>query len=213
MPLHSLVVTLRQIIALAALCAIPAAADTLSFSGLITQSTESGTGPAVNNPDLNNVLLGDAFTVTIDFLGAINAPGTYPLAGASLLWLDSTTPTSESSFDSVSISVIADGAFYDISMLGCLTTGSGCLSSNQLDANFQILAAGLNSQNVAAQTIAGLSPAMDLLEDEGATDIQGSVTSYSYTPGSTSTVPEPSTIVPLTLAMLALGSFKRRTVR
>jgi hypothetical protein len=71
--------------------------------------------------------------------------------------------------------------------LACLTTGSGCPLGNQLDANFSIVAGGLNSQNVAA-TGMGLAP-LDLLEDDGVTDIHGSVTSYSQT-----AVPEPSSL-------------------
>jgi hypothetical protein len=185
-----------------------AAADTVSFSGLITQSTQSGTGPAVNNPDLNKILLGDAFTVTVDFMGSINGPGTYPLAGASLLFHDVTALVDESSFDSVSISVLPDGSFFDISMFGCLTTGGGCLTGNSLSANFQILAAGLNSQNVPAFPIFGLSPPVDLLEDDGITDIQGSVSSYSYV--SASAVPEPSGLAPLCLLLAAMAWMRQR---
>jgi hypothetical protein len=82
-------------------------AGTNSIGGLITQSTQDGTGPAVNNPALNN---------------------------------------------------IADGA----------------------------------------QAIFGLVPALDLLEDDRATDIQASVTTYSGSNVGSATVPEPA---PFTFAV------------
>ncbi len=50
-------------------------ADTITVAGAITQPTQEGTGPAVNNPDLNNILDGDPFSVTFHFDGAITAPG------------------------------------------------------------------------------------------------------------------------------------------
>ncbi|HTQ86459.1 MAG TPA: hypothetical protein VMI93_09625, partial [Candidatus Solibacter sp.] len=52
--------------------AIPVSADTITVGGSITQSTADGTGPAVNNPDLNNIADGDAFTVVLGFTGAIS---------------------------------------------------------------------------------------------------------------------------------------------
>ena len=185
-----------------------AAADTISFSGVINQSTLDGTGPAINNPDLNNIQDGDAFAVTLNFLGSITAAGTYPLASFSLLFHDSTASVDESSFDSVSVSVLTDGSFFDISMFGCLTTGSGCLVGNSLSAIFQIPAAGLNSQNVSAQPIFGLLP-LDLLEDDGITDIHGTVNTYSYT-GAVGAVPEPSAFVPLALLLAAMAWLRTR---
>ena len=179
-----------------------AAADTIIFSGVIMQSTQDGTGPAVNNPDLNKIQDGDAFAVTFDFTGSITAPGTYQPASFSLLLHDSGSSVDEASFDSVSLSVLPDGSSFDISMLGCLTTGGGCLVGNSLSAIFQIPSAGLNSQNVTAQALFGLTP-LDLLEDGGTTDIQGSVTSYSYI--FDSPVPEPSAIGPLALMVAAMA--------
>jgi hypothetical protein len=79
----------------------------------------------------------------------------------------------------VSLSVLTDGASYDLSLLGCLTTGSDCAVGNQLDANFKIAAASLNAQDVVALAFFPITP-LDLLEDDGVTDIQGSVTKYSY---------------------------------
>lgn len=190
-----------------------AAADTISFSGAITQSTPDGTGPAVNNPGLNNILDQDAFTVTLDFLGSIASAGTYPLASFNLLFHDSTSLVDESSFDSVSVSLLTDGSFFEISMLGCLTTGLfGCAGGNQLDANFQIPAASLHSQNVAATGLDQPHP-LDLLEDDAVTDIQGSISSYSYISATQTPVPEPSSLVLLGGVMAALGFASRRIGR
>jgi hypothetical protein len=178
-----------------------AVADIITFGGTITQSTQDGTGPAVNNPGLNNILDLQAYTVTLGFLGSITVPGTYNLS--SLTFRVPTAPASEISFGSISLTITANGGFDQFSLLGCLTTGGGCFVGNQLDANFQIPAAGLNSQNVAAT---GLDPPhpLDLLEDDGITDIQGTITTYSNT--SANAVPEPSSLSLLCCALaLALG--------
>jgi len=164
-------------------------ADVISFSGTIIQPQDP-TEPAANNPTLNNILINQAYTVTLGFLGSITTPGTYNLTGGSLTFGVPTAPASEASFGSLSLTITANGGFDDFSFLGCLTTGSGCLFGNQLDANFRILATGLNSQNVAATGLDQPHP-LDLLEDDGITDIHGTITSYSYT-GRVSAVPEPS---------------------
>src|ERR1700730_874963 len=72
-------------------------ADQIRFGGVITQSTEDGTGPAVNNPALNNILSGDLYRVTLDFAGAITSAGTYPLSGVSMAFLDLSALISETS--------------------------------------------------------------------------------------------------------------------
>jgi hypothetical protein len=164
-------------------------ADVISFSGTIIQPQDVIT-PAANNPTLNNILINQAYIVTLSFLGSITAPGTYNLTGGSVTFGVPTAPASEASFGSLSLTITANGGFDDFSFLGCLTTGSDCFVGNQLDANFRILATGLNAQNVAAT---GLDPPhpLDLLEDDGITDIHGTITSYSYT-GRVSAVPEPS---------------------
>lgn len=143
-----------------------ATADTITFGGEITQSTADGTGPAVNNPALNDILDDDQFLVTLTFTGAITAPGTYSLPGAALLFSDLDAPATESSFSSASLSVIANGASDDLSLLGCLSTGSSCAAGNELDANFEIPAASLNAQDVAAQAVFPITP-LDILEDDG----------------------------------------------
>jgi hypothetical protein len=188
----------------AALLAGPAAADTITIGGQITQATAQGTGPALNNPELNAILSGDAYTVTLDFTGAIGGPGTYNLAGASVTFADAAAAATETSFSGASFTVAPVGSMDQISMLGCLTTGSGCLLGNYLALNFMIPAAGLNLSGVSAQPIFGLTP-LDLLEDDGTTDIQGSVTGYAYTGQGATPTPEPGTLTLLASGALLTG--------
>lgn len=188
-----------------------ALADEVTFSGVITQSTADGTGPAVNNPSLNNIADGDAYTVTLDFPGSITGAGTFnPLAGATMSFVDAAASATETAFDTISLSVITDGSFFDISLLGCLTTGSACNVGNFLAANFQIPAASLNAQNVPATAIVGLLP-MELLEDDGVTDIHGSVTTYSYT--GAAAVPEPAEFLPMCAGLAAMARLYLRRLK
>ncbi len=178
-------------------------ATTITFAGTITQG--SG-GSAGNNPSLNNINYGDAYSVTLGFAGSISGSGTYSLSGGTLVFSDPAAPASESGFSSpVSITVSQSGATDDISVLGCLTSGSGCLVGNFLAANFSIPVAGLNQVGVAAQTIFGLSPALNLLEDDGATDVQGVFSTYSY-----SAVPVPPSGWLLSSALVGLMCLRRR---
>jgi len=177
-------------------------ADEVSVSGTITQSTADGTGPAVNNPSLNNIADGDTYTVTLDFAGSITTTGTYDLTGASLVFSDPAAPATESSFDAIGLTVAADGASDDISLLGCLTTGDGCLEGNFLAMNFAIPAGDLNSPDAPASPIPALTP-LDLEEDDGVTDIQGGVANYSYTP-------EPSSLTLFGLGLLGLSIIRTR---
>ena len=193
----------------------------ISFGGVISQSTQNDTGPAVNNPALNIIADGDAYTVTINFIGSVSTLGAHPLAGVSMTFADTTQsatetafapPTSAScaSFPTICVVVSTDGAFDNISVLACLPTGSGCAVSNQLDANFQVPVAGLTGSSISAQGIAGLTP-LDLLEGDGTTDIQGSVTRWSNNRAA-STVPEPSVLALLGSTLVPLAWFwkKRR---
>ena len=178
-------------------------ATTILISGSILQSTQDGTGPAVNNPSLNAIHDNDLYSLTLIFGGGISTPGLYNLTGSSFLFNDTAASATENAFNLISLTVTANGSFDDISMLGCLTTGSGCLVGNQLTANFRILAASLNSMNVMATGLDQFHP-LDLLEDDGLTDIHGSITGYSYI-STGPTVPEPATgaLVISALAMLA----------
>lgn len=114
----------------------------------------------------------------------------------------------ESAFDSVSLTITQSGVSDQISLFACLSTGSGCNQGNELGLSFMIPAASLNNQNVAALGIPNLLP-FDLLEDDGVTDIQGSIANYSYT--QTSPVPEPASCVfaALGLVAVALKSIQR----
>jgi hypothetical protein len=184
-----------------------ACGDTITFSGLITQSTSDGTGPAVNNPSLNNIGDGDNFLVTFTFTGSITGSGTSSPPGATLIFLDSTASVRETEFGgSTSVSVVSARASYDLSVFGCLNTGNdGCLGGNFLSANFQIPMSGLNSASVTAEIVPNLYPPMDLEEDDGTTDIQGSLNNYSY-----SQAPEPSSAALLSFAATALVSPSER---
>ncbi|HXF14624.1 MAG TPA: PEP-CTERM sorting domain-containing protein [Terriglobales bacterium] len=173
-------------------------ADTVTVTGTITQSTQDGTGPAVSNPGLNNILDKDSFSVTFGFDGAITAPGTYnSLTGTSLIFADGAI--TESSFSSESLTIGESGGFDQFSFVGCLTTGSACDQFNQLDLIFQIAAPGINSPGTATQDQPLLSPSFELFEDDGVTDIHGELANYSYT-GVTAPTPEPGT-----LALLGSG--------
>lgn len=190
-------------LALVCLCPGNAAADQITFSGVISQSTQNGTGPAVNNPSLNLILTGDAYSVTINFPGVITAPSPVPLdlTGSMVTFVDTTVSVTESSFGLISLSVLANGANIDFSLLACLTTGSDCGVGNFLSANWRIPTADLNSTvPVIAVGLDQLHP-LDLLEDDGITDIQGTIDSYSYQ--FANPIPEPSSLVLTGLAMLA----------
>jgi hypothetical protein len=189
-----------------------ASADTLTFGGTITQSTQDGTGPAVNNPGLNNVLDGDAYTASLDFTGSVHGPGTIDLTGSSLTFSDLSVSAIETSFASISLSVSPDAGFFDLSLLGCLNTGSSCAAGNQLNANFQIPMIDLNSEAPVAATGLDQPHPLDLLEDDGGTDIQGTIAVYSYR-GSASAVPEPSFLFVLCVTAVVLLWLQRQRNR
>src|SRR5207244_5111773 len=118
--------------------------------------------------------------IPLSVAGSITAPGHHNMTGASLQFSDTTRAVSETSFGTISLTVTSSGGFDQISLLGCLTTGSDCLFGNFLTGNLQIAASALNLQNVAATGLDQPHP-LDLLEDDGITDIHGSITTYSYT--------------------------------
>ncbi len=188
----------------------PACGDTIRFGGVITQPTAN---EAFINSSLNAIALNDAYSVYLDFNGSITSTGTYT-AFTGVTFSDPTAAAGESGFDlgKVSLTISNDASnssYYDLTLLGCLVTGTACDQGNQLAANFEILAADLNVASASAQPSPFLTP-MDLLEDDGATDIHGSVTHYSYTM-SAGTVPEPSSGWELMLpAMFGIGAFWRR---
>jgi hypothetical protein len=185
---------------------LPACAATITFTGLITQSTPDGTGPASNNPGLNAIQDGMAYTVTLDLSGSgvssIHSPGLYSLTGAGLTFRVPSAAATENLFDSITLAVSQAGGVDTLTLLACLTTGSGCAAGNQLSADFAIPAAGLNGTGVAAT---GLDPPhpVDLLEDDGVTDIHGSVVGYSYS--ESAPAPEPATMLLVSTALAGCG--------
>ena len=195
--------------------AAPATADTITINGQITQSTSDQTGPAVNNPSLNDIQDSQPYTLLLTFLGSITNPGLYSttggtLPGASLVFSVPAAPSTENSFGPISLSITANGSFDDVSLLGCLTTGSDCFAGNQLTANFRIPATDLNSLNVPATELDQPHP-LDLLEDDSTTDIQGSITTYSY--ARVTAVPEPAPAGPLALVLASLAAVAMKSSR
>ena len=185
-------------------------ASTITIGGIITQSIQDGTGPSVNNPDLNNIPDGALFTVTLTFNGFINSPGTFDLTGFPVRFSVAAAGAFEDGFDLASLTVAQSGGFDQVSFFGCLTAGSGCNQGNELDLSFMVPSGQLSGQNVAAQAIPGLLP-LDLLEDDGVTDIHGLITDYSFTPASA--VPEPSPFVLSAFGglLIALARVRRRS--
>lgn len=193
--------TRLAILAVCALCG-QAAADTYTFVGVVTQSDADASATSIDNPTLNNVADGDPFTMTLTFTGSLAGAGTFDLSTGTLAFQDPKAPASETGFNSISLTLISDGAFFDFSLQGCLPTGSACDQGNQLDANFQILASQLHSPTPTPIPISGLLP-FELLEDDGVTDIHGSLGS----------VPEPIQIVPMSAAIGALVWYRRLNSR
>jgi len=175
-----------------------ASAGSITFSGKITQSVADGTGPPGNNLSLNGIQDGQDYFVTAIFPGVL-AAGFFNLT--SLSFDVPSAGASETSFGAMTMSITLNGGFDEFSLLGCLTTGSGCAQGNQLDANFKIPVASLNSSGVGAIGL-DLPHSLDLLEDDGTTDIQGTITAYS-------SVPEPSSWVLLGGAVVAVIRFGR----
>lgn len=181
-------------------------AGTITLGGQINQSTQDGTGPAVNNPNLIRIVDGDAYLVTLNFTGDITTQGLFQLTGAS--FLDTSANVSESSFGAPwSINVTSNASNFDLSVLVCLTTGTACNQGNFLAANFRIPAASLNAQNVTANPIPALLP-FELLQDDGTTDIQGTLDQYSYS-GNEAPAPEPVTTIPLCAAFAAMTALRK----
>jgi hypothetical protein len=193
------------------MCSIESTAHggTITITGTVTQDTADLGTTAVANPSLNNILDGDAYSVVLNFPGAISSPGMSSLT--SILFTDPAAGASESAFISGSVTIAQMSGEDVFSGLGCMIDPSTCLQGNELDLNFQIPASGLTQSGVVAQGVPGIIPSMDLLEDGGSTDIQGTVTGYSQTAPETATVPEPSTIVfSLLGGAFLLGSDLRR---
>ncbi len=175
---------------------------TITLSGTITQSTADTSVPAVQNATLNSIADGDVYTALLSFGAAVEAPGMYNLIGLS--FTDAMTGAAESAFLSGSLTMAQTGGSDEFSVLGCL---ADCALGNEIELEFTLPAAELNS-NGAATEIPGLPP-LDLLEDGGSTDIQGTVQSYSYQ-GSTSGIPEPGALCLAGISLVAFGAARRK---
>ena len=181
------------------LCLIPAcaSASTVSIGGFITQSTPDGTGPALNNPSLNNIIDLQPYTLTLVTPTDITGPGFYTLTGSSLIFSVPSAPATETLFGATSLSVAADGSFADFSLFACVTSGD-CGTGNSLSASFQVPLGAVAGLDVAATGQDQPHP-FELLEDDGVTDLHGSISTYSNT--AQVVTPEPSTG---SLALLSL---------
>ncbi len=131
----------------------------------------------------------------------ITAPGSYDLTGSGVLFSIVPAGATENAFDFTSLTIAQSGGIDVFSLFACLSSGSGCSQGNELAMNFFIVATDLNANTTAAEAIPGLLP-LDLLEDDGVTDIHGSVTTYSYAPPAGA--PEPSTILEFSTAVAAI---------
>jgi hypothetical protein len=193
-----------------ALCFLAATsqAGTITIEGLIKQSIADGTGPASNNFALNSIADLSPYILTLSFAGSIAAPGTFH--PDSLSFDVASAPADESAFSSITLTVTLNAGFDEFSLLGCLTSGSACDQGNYLTANFKVPTASLLLQNVVTTELDQPHP-MDLLEDDGITDIQGSITRYSNT--GSAPVPEPAAagLIGAALGLMWLvGRRKRR---
>ena len=195
------------LIFLLGLCA-GARASTLTVSGTITQSAVDGTGPAVHTPALNDIVDGQSFQVTLASATPINAPGFYDLAGSSLIFSVPGAAASEGNFGAISLSLVQDGGYLDFSVYGCVADAD-CSIGNALSASFSVPAGSLGGMEVGVIGLDGPHP-FELLEDEGITDLHGSISLYSNT--ALVTTPEPASGVLMATALLgtaALACFQR----
>jgi len=197
----------RSLILFACIAFVTATAfgSTLTFSGSITQSVPDGTGPAQNNTSLNNIADTEAYSVALLFAGDITTTGTYTLLSG--LFQVPSAPAAESDFASLQLTITANGANDEFSLLGCLNSGSGCALGNELTANFSIPAALIGGSSVAATGLDQPHP-LDLLEDDGGTDIHGTITQYSYQ--GTSATPEPASATLFAAAAAVLAVCRMR---
>src|SRR5258708_38389753 len=183
---------LLRFLTILAVCGLSnvAVADIINIQGSITLSPSDGGILPVNNAALNSIADGDAYVVTLNFTGSLVFPSPNLFLTGTLTFNDITHPlATESGFSTINITVAADASFADFSLLGCLTTGGGCMIGTDLSASFQIPSAVVHAQNIMATGLDQPHP-FELLEDDGVTDIQRTIASYSYT--GVSAVPEPS---------------------
>ena len=194
-----------------------AQASTLTVGGTITQSTMDGTGPAIHTTSLNDILDGQSFEVTLVSAMPIDAPGFYNLTGASLAFSVPSAAASEGMFGATSLTLTQEGGYLDFSLYGCIADAD-CSIGNALSASFRIPAGSLGGNHVATTGLDEPHP-FELLEDDGVTDLHGSISTYSNT--ALVTTPEPASSVLVGSALLGTaallcfrtgGFFNRRIV-
>jgi hypothetical protein len=175
---------------------------TITLGGSITQSTADGTGPAVGNPSLNSISDGQVYGLALNSSTSINGPGVYDLTGSSLIFSVPAASAMETSFSAITLSVINNGAFSDFSLLACIS-GADCFTGNALTANFRILTSMVGGADV---TVTGLDQPhpLDLLEDDGTTDIHGSIDTYSGTATAVTPEPDSGSLLAIGLSAVAL---------
>lgn len=177
------------------------------IGGLISQSTADGTGPASNNPSLNNIQDLQPYLLTLQFSSVITGAGIFDLTGSSLAFDVAAAAASETRFGAISLTITPNGAVDELSLLACIAAAN-CSGGNELTANFSIPAGSMFSANVTAFGLDQPHP-LELLEDDGITDIQGSIASFSG--NQASAVPEPSCY--FLLAAAAIGGIIRSSAR
>jgi uncharacterized protein (TIGR03382 family) len=192
-------------LAMLSLCGL-AQAGSITLTGTITQSTADGTGPAVNNTGLNNIADGDLFKIVMNFTGLLSAPSTTNLTYIS--FTDLAPSAGENQFISGKLVITQSAGTDEFSLVACLIDQTTCLQGNQLALNFSLPSNQLQSGNAAPQTIPGLLP-MDLLEDSGSTDIQGTLNTYAFRE-TAATTPEPAGVALTGLALIGLAALGRR---
>jgi hypothetical protein len=180
--------------------AMSAYADSITVNGTITQDLVDSGATAVANQSLNQIRDGDGYNVVMSFSGVISSPGSYTLS--SILFSDPAAGASESAFISGDMTIALASPMDQFSVLGCLVDAISCFQGNQLALNFQVPAVQLNQTGVTATFVPSLLP-LDLLEDGGNSEIQGSINGYSYT-GATSSTPEPSTLGLIGVSLMCL---------
>jgi hypothetical protein len=180
---------------------------TITLGGVITQSVSDGTGPATGNPSLNNIMDAQAFSLKLNSATLINGPGFYDLTGSSLVFSVPVASASETNFAAISLSVTANGSDSDFSLLACIS-GADCFTGNALTANFRVPTSMIGGSGVSAIGLDQPHP-LDLLEDDGITDLHGSIDTYSGTV-TTVVTPEPASGSLLAIGLSAMAMITNR---